>query len=47
MFTMLLARPLFLTGKLCFWAFRRVKNHTSNLIRTIIFTSEKCEKGAF
>jgi hypothetical protein len=43
-FTTLLARPLFLRGKLYFRTFQRVKNITSNLSPTPIFSSENVKK---
>jgi len=43
-FTAVLARSLVLRGKLCFRNFRRVKDNTSNSIRTIIFNSERREE---
>jgi hypothetical protein len=43
-FTTLLAKPLVLRVKLCFQHFRRVKNNASNLRRSPVFSSDKCEK---
>ena len=41
-FTTLLERSLVLRGKLCFRDSRRIKNNTSNLRLTLVFSSEKC-----
>ena len=45
-FITFLVRPLVFRGKGRFSDFRRVKNNTKNLKRSLVFILEKCVKGA-